>query len=315
VLKSYNVPATAGVLQSSTYRSGYGAGQANDPAVAAFLRWAGEGGRQLADIEGLFGGLARAFADLELVYGDLPPLDPDAFNFVTMRSLVEHLRARGSGGAYEQYLVAALLHEEFALVHPGWRVETKPVGATDASARSVGDVQVRNRMTLVHAFEVSAQPWRNKVGQAAQAGGLTGSRQVTVVAPAPGLSSAQLGAALEAAGVPAGVDVAVVDLDGFLDSVSARLTPVARAAAVRQLYEHLRTWGRARPDLVLHLVEALTALRLTAPGPAEASAGGISEPLARLSSLSAQRNGDVVVEVARDDLDAVLVWVQARLGE
>jgi hypothetical protein len=109
------------------------------------------------------------------------------------------------------------------------------------------------------------------------------------------------------------VDVAVVDLPSFVDAVSARLTPQSRAAAVRLVHRHLVTWGRTRPDLVSYLVVAVADLGLMAAGPGVAPSPTIAEPLTRLRGLSAQAADDVVVEVDRGDLEAVLVWVGDRL--
>lgn len=312
VLKGYNIPATDGSMQSSTYRAGYQAAQASDLAVREFLDWVSACG--LGDVESLFFALAGAFAELELAFAELPALDVDAFSFVAMKALIERLRAKPSGGAFEQYLVAALLSEEFALIHPSWRVQTKPVGASDASSGMAGDVEVRHRQRLEYAVEVSANSWKDKVAQAGQTGRRTSNAQVTVLAPAAGLHSEQLAEALGTAGVPAGVDVAVVDLGSFLDTTSSRLKPVSRAAAVRLVHRHLVTWGRTRPDLVAHLVESVGVLGLTASGEASGPAEGIAEPVARLRNLSSRGDDELVVEVAREDLDSVLVWVEGRLG-
>ena len=133
--------------------------------------------------------------------------------------------------------------------------------------------------------------------------------------PAADLSAEALAGALATTGVPAGVDVAVVDLGSFLDAVSSRLPALARASAVRRLHQDLVTWGRTRPDLVSFLVESLTDLGLAAPAPTAASLGGVAEPVARLRNLAEQSVGDVVVEVSREDLDTVLVWVEEHLGQ
>ncbi len=313
VLKRYNIPATDGAMQSSTYRGGYQALQASDPAVGEFLVWMA--GADLEAVNGLFTRLARSLAEQELAFAELPALEVDAFGFVAMRALIERLRAKPSGGAFEQYLVAALLSEEFALAHPSWRVGTKSVGAPDTSARTTGDVEVRRKQRLEYAIEVSAHDWRDKVGQAAQTARRTHAQQVTVVAPAPGLTSDHLAVAVAEAGAPAGVDIAVVDLGAFLDAVSSRLRPVSRAAAVRAVHRHLVTWGRTRPDLVAHLVEAVNALGLTSSHPSASSPKGIAEPVARLRSLSSESDDELVVEVGRGDLDVVLGWVEGRLGE
>jgi hypothetical protein len=66
---------------------------------------------------------------------------------------------------------------------------------------------------------------------------------------------------------------------------------------------------------VIYLVEVLTALGLVASGPATVQADDISRTLGRLANLSAGGDGEVLVEVARDDLNAVLNWVQRQVGE
>ncbi|MGH9222700.1 MAG: hypothetical protein ACRD2W_02605 [Acidimicrobiales bacterium] len=161
-------------------------------------------------------------------------------------------------------------------------------------------------------IEVSSSAWNLKFKQAGQMGAMTAMRQVKLVAPASGVTPAMLAAQRAKDKVRSGVDIAVVDLDTFLDAVSARLTPAARAAAIRQVYDYLVTWGRTRPDLVRELVDAVTDLSLGSGAEAATEALRQTDALERLRT-QVEFDDDKVVEVDRDDLAWVLEWVEGRV--
>jgi hypothetical protein len=313
-LAKYNIPSTQGVLQSSTFRSGYEAAQARGTAQQRFLVWLEESERQLDDVALLFDALAREFAEAERAYRPLPELATDAFTFAATRRLIDALLAKPSAGAYQQYLVAALTAQEYASIHPAWRVTTKSVGASDASARSAGDVEVRHGLRLVHAMEVSDNHWDSKVGQAATTARRTRTTQVTVVAPAADLTGDALANKVIIEQVPPNVDVAVVNLTSYLDVVASRLTPGSRAAAIRQVHGHLVTWGRTRPDLVDHLVDSIEALGLVSGGLPSEAAADVAESLERLRTQAAQSDLPWV-EISTEDLGRVLTWLDGEGGD
>ncbi len=302
-LYKLGVPATKGAFQSSTYRGGYLAAQAQASGLAKYISWLSEPGRSLIDVRALFDGLAGTFAGLAVSFPDLPALDSSRFTFLATRSLIERLRGFHSQGAYEQYLVAALLQEEYSSINPVWRIETKRVGSADAPAGVSGDVQVRRRMALVHAIEVSSSDWALKIEQAVRLARNGESHQVTIVAPAASLSSHSLAEALGDFDAQ-DADIAVVDLDSFLDGVSARLTPAARAAAMRALYGFLVQWERTRPDLVQHLVDSIQEAVLVADDQSPAESIAVDEVAAlidRVTLLVADDSEDVV-QLSRDDV-------------
>lgn len=302
-----NIPATLGALQSNTYRGGYRARQARDTSLADFVEWAERQDRTVEDFHALFERLGAEFASHASAAPALPLLFSGHFTFARTRILIERLLAHNSGGAYEQYLVAGLLTQEYQANGLRWSVGTKRVGASDAVSNSVGDVQVRHRQRLQHAIEVSASGWRGKVSQAITSTRESGLAQATVVADAADLS----GEALEVAtGADRGVDVAVVDLGSYLDFVSARLRPDQRAEAVRLVYGYLVRWDRTRADLAQYLVDQLVDLGLAGDGDVVEAAEpdqSIRVVAERLRSL-AEGPPTEEVKVSRSDLRLLLTW-------
>lgn len=308
-LGRYHIPHTQGALQSSTYRGGYNAKQARNPALWAFCQWASRPERTLADLRAMALVLAHRFAQLELAFPDLPNLNVRAFTFLSTRTLIESLLTVASQGAFEQYLVAAFTHQEVAGFHPAWRAHTKSVKAPDAG-RVAADVQVMRRSVLVHALEVSAADWESKLRQAVATARSSQVSAITVVAKAGRRDTSELVEAFARAGVPDGLDVSVVSLIDYLDAVSARLSPAERAASIRQLYNWLVLWGRTRPDLVQQLVTIVGELGLDSEVE-EAVEPSVMESAAKLRAL-ADLDDDPVVEVAREDLVTVISWIEAE---
>lgn len=307
VLKAHNVPATRGALQSSTYRGGYLAAQARDAALRAFVRWTETDGRSLADIGGLFARLALGFAGCAHGFPDPPRFVTERFTFSRTRMLLEALCAHGSGGAYEQYLVASLLGQEYEANGLQWRVETKPAGASDLASRAVGDVQVRHHQRLIYALEVSATDWQGKLAQALDTLRRTALVQATVVADATGLTGERLEALIGAVG---DADVAVVGLDAFFDVVSSRLGPAERVRAIANLFDSLVRWERDRPDLAWALIQLLEELELVAPeGVAVTHANEDVATTAAMTRLRDASNETGAVAVDASDLRLVLARV------
>jgi hypothetical protein len=297
VLAQYNIPSTKGALQSSTYRGGYEAAQARSAALSAFVRWTQADGRSLADLRGLFARLALGFAGAARGFPERPALMVENFTFARTRRVIEALRTQGSGGAYEQYLVAAFLAQEYEANGLRWRVTTKAVGASDATSRAPGDIQVTRGSRVVLALEVSANAWRTKVTQALSTLRSTALSQATVLADATGLT----GESLEAeAGGPGQADLAVVSLDSFLDVVSSRLSPPERARAMESVFGYLVRWERDRADLAWNLVRILNGLGL-------ASASELAGELSATPGLAAERLRRAVRGLADDDVAEVRV--------
>jgi hypothetical protein len=302
-LRAHSIPSTEGALQSSTYRAGYLAAQARSPGLAEFVAWLNADDRSLDEVKAFAAALAQEFGALHVSFPPLPSIDPNSLTFARMKALITALAAKPSGGAYEQYLVKALLAQEYLLIHPSWRVETKRVMASDASSGAASDVQVRRKQVLVQAIEVSAANWQTKIAQSAHVAQEQGV-PVVIAAPAQGLTGEDLEAALHGSGATA-AELAVVDLDGLLDVVSSRITSAMRAAAIKDLYRMLVDWGRARPDLVAYLVTVVTEMTSAPSGDAVPVDEDVAAAIDRLANQADLAEAGVV-EVSADDLRLLL---------
>jgi hypothetical protein len=176
----------------------------------------------------------------------MPILDSGKLTFFEMMRLLDVLLSRPSGGAHQQFAVAACLEaliDEFGLSGiAGLRVETKTITASDASSRSAGDIQVKRGNRTEEAIEVSAADWRLKLDQA-----------VAAIQSAD-LPRAHVLAAVRAGPIPSDLgkidaDISVIDTRAFLTTLVAVMRKPARAAALRRLHELLERHG-ANVDLV-----------------------------------------------------------------
>jgi hypothetical protein len=265
LLNPRNIPATQGPLQSSSFRGGYLAPQVRDPGIRRYVAWQSEPGRTLTDVIELAKALADEFLDQASAMPELPELAASRFTFIAYRLARERLLEQGSGGAFEQYLLAGLLTQEIAQGQTGSRIATKSVGANDRAARTGGDIEVRHGQALISAIEVTAAPWDTKIDQLGTAA-KSNLREVTIAAPgvARDVSAEDLAERLGPVAERLGLDVSVLDLHALMDEVASRLTQHARAAAFRYVYECLASWHRRQPELAQRLIDVLSLLGLTA---------------------------------------------------
>lgn len=99
----------------------------------------------------------------------MPELNRSALTFARVVSLLSGLLDTPSGGAFEQFAVAALLHTLVDNHGEGRvRVETKNLNASDCSAFVAGDVQIASGSRVLEAFEVTANDWRTKLAGASK---------------------------------------------------------------------------------------------------------------------------------------------------
>jgi hypothetical protein len=163
---------------------------------------------------------------------------------VKVVGLLDALLAIPSGGAYEQFAVAAFVEaliDEFGLGGVGGLgVRTKNINASDASAGTAADVQVMRGNKIEEAFEVSASDWRGKVAQAIQAARNSDLPRVHILAYVDNLEGLA-----EALGATT-TDVTVIDVKVFLRSLVALMKKPAREVALRLLYDHIE---RRQPDI------------------------------------------------------------------
>lgn len=230
--------------------------------VAAFddlLRWMN--GASAEEREALLELLSATVALTARPVRPMPQLARAELTFAKVVGLLDALLATPSGGAHEQFAVAAFLEaliDEFGQGGVGGLgVRTKNINAADASAGTAADVQVMRGNRIEEAFEVSASDWRGKLSQAIQAARNADLPRVHILAYVDTLEG--LADALQATTT----DVTVIDVRAFLRSLAAVMKKPAREVALRLLYDHIE---RKQPDIerVNAYVELLGRHALTA---------------------------------------------------
>jgi hypothetical protein len=173
----------------------------------------------------------------------MPQLARINLTFANVVSALDELLDTPSGGAHEQFAVAAFLEaliDEFGLSGVGaLGIKTKNINASDASAGTAADVQVMRGNKVEEAFEVSASGWRDKLDQAMQAAKNADLNRVHILSHVENLEGLS-----ELLGDNT-TDVTVIDVKTFLRTLVAVLKKPAREAALVRLYEHL---DRKQPD-------------------------------------------------------------------
>src|SRR6266508_5939809 len=93
------------------------------------------------DVKAIAAHLVRQLAALRRDVPPLPELDTERLTWTAVVDVLEDLVAVGSGGAYEQLIVAALIEAVYAAEVEQRRlyVTTKPVTAADESSKAAGD--------------------------------------------------------------------------------------------------------------------------------------------------------------------------------
>lgn len=266
LLAPMNIPATKGPFQSSSFRGGYASPQVRNNGLRRFVVWYSAPDRSFDELVALAERLGQEFLARGVELPALPKIAASRLTFTNFRLFRERLLSQGSGGAFEQYLLAGLLQQEIAMMGTGLRVQTKNVGANDAATRSGGDIEVRHGQVLLRAYEVTANHWSSKLTQM-DSSAAAGLDEVTLVASGvAGADSAEIVATLGIKADQLGIDAAVVDLDGLLDVVSSRISRHARSEAILFLYQCLARWHRRQPELITRLVSTLHVLNLVVEG-------------------------------------------------
>lgn len=203
--------------------------------------------------------LQEAFEYLAYRIASTAQAAPTAVDPVTSRmtfprvaAMFDALFDKPSGGAYEQFSVAALMHAETARHHgDSLVVRTKGINATDRSAGVPGDIQVVDDTgRVLRVLEVTANSWRLKLGQARRVLMEDGAASVTIVADTSDHSPSEILDALD------GENIAVVDLRQEVRSLLSRLSPHDRRVALLKLSEYLAA-ENSRPELLLGFHECM----------------------------------------------------------
>ena len=214
----------------------------NFPEFDSLLHWASGGHELDSEVLSLFRyGCARIASTARSV-APMPKLDSSQLSFARVTLLFHELMQQPSGGAYEQFSIAALIE---ALVAQsgitGLRVETKNINASDKSSRAAGDIQVLSGNRVIEAYEVSANSWHDKISGAAKTIRDHDLARLTILACANTESTKSIATHLR----DSPVDISVLDIGAVVASLTAMLTRPFRATALNRLYELL---DRYQPD-------------------------------------------------------------------
>lgn len=229
------------------------------PAWNELLTWASTTA-SLDEITRAFHYMAASIAAKARNIPALPNLAVARLTFPAVVELFDVLLANASGGAFEQFILAAL-HDALARASADRRVETKTLNGADASAGTAGDVQIRDTGGVAEAFEISANDWKTKIDQAIDMKTRKQVDRVAIIAGGTMATGAQIRAALVQAHQPDTLDISVLDVAHELRSLVHRLRPTGREAAIQKLYEHLRD-RQPNESLVRLLVDQVNALKL-----------------------------------------------------
>jgi len=230
----------------------------NFPAFDDTLGWASSAKRTRAELQAAFGYICGKIAATARPVRPAPRLNRSALTFAAVCQLLTRLYDKPSGGASEQFSIAALLH---AVVEQtgvqGYRVDTKNLNASDKSSRTAGDIQIISGTRVIDAWEVTANDWQEKLAGAAKTIKDNDLTRLTIVSGKSGVPMEQKLQTLRAQTV----DLSVLDVREFAFSLVAGLTRQGRAAAIARLYELL---DRHQPDVekVNYLVAAVEDLGL-----------------------------------------------------
>jgi hypothetical protein len=223
------------------------------------LTWASQAA-SIEEVRASFYYLASGIAKTARQLPAMPELDVQRLTYPSFVSLLDDLFDTPSGGVYQQYVFAALLHARYQ-GDERLRVETKPIHASDASSRVPGDVQVVDRQEPVEAYEVSANDWRTKLAQADEARRSRDLRRAHVVADAANLRGSDLRAEMTRQGIDPNADLSVLDFRHEAHSLLAQLSKIRRRDALERLYVYLAQY-QSDDGLVQRYVELLGSHRL-----------------------------------------------------
>ncbi|MBV9124488.1 MAG: hypothetical protein JO112_14110 [Planctomycetes bacterium] len=209
----------------------------NFPEFDDFLRWASEKGRTREDLQAVFVYCCRRIVSTARPVLPMPDLVQGALSFARVMSLFQEMLDTPSAGAHEQFITACLLHAKVEQTNvPGHRterVETKRLTASDASSRAAADIQIQVGSRVLEAFEVTANPWTDKVAGARDKMRAHDLTRLHIVARVDSVREmlAFLMAQEE--------DISVLEIRAFVASLTAELTKAGRVSALKRLYELL----------------------------------------------------------------------------
>jgi hypothetical protein len=139
----------------------------NHSEFDAFLKWVSEPERTKEQIRAALNYACLRIAQTARPIKSLPEIDGAKLGFAAVMELFDDMLRANSGGAHEQFIVAALLHARVQQGGGRQHVDTKRLNASDQSSRSAADIQVKSGTKIDEAFEVTANDWTEKLQGAA----------------------------------------------------------------------------------------------------------------------------------------------------
>lgn len=182
---------------------------------------------------------AGRFAASQRVQDPLPPLPTDLLTFARARALFHEIISTPSEGHIQQFVVAGLIR-----IHRrrfGHAVRTHHPHASDKFDRTAGDVEEFREGVLVAAYEVTVRAdWKNRLPDFRQKM-LDHSLSKYWIIASEVYNDTDLASPSSMLSFldPSEVDLAVVDLDAFIDVFLAELTASELREVVNDVYKDL----------------------------------------------------------------------------
>lgn len=195
--------------------------------------------------------LAEKYAASQRIISPLPPVGANVLTFARAKALFHRLIGLTSQGYFPQFLAAALL-TEFRRKQ-SIEVRTHQVHAADRYDGTAGDIEEFFEGQLHRAYEVTTRPdWQNRLSDFKDKMDRYQLRKYVIIAANvnnnPEWSEpAHLALKLK----PYGRDIAVLDINDFLNYMAAELPAVELREAVNNVYQmlaHKKLCGR--PELM-----------------------------------------------------------------
>jgi hypothetical protein len=199
----------------------------------AFLEWAAETKRTKAQFRAGLDFACLRIAESARPVLPFPEIVHDRLTFAAVTRLFVQMIDTGSRGAHEQFITAALLHARVLQESGSQIVATKNMNASDESSRTAADIQVKLGTRVVEAFEVTANPWIEKLAGATTTMKAHDLARLHILAKVDDIREmlAELGKVTE--------DISAIDLRAYFSVLIAELRKQFRAAALKRLYELL----------------------------------------------------------------------------
>jgi hypothetical protein len=198
-----------------------------------FLVWAADRTRTTDQLRAALDFACMRIAASARPVRPFPEIVHDRLTFAAVTGLFVEMIGTGSRGAHEQFIAAALLHARVSQESGHQIVETKNMNASDASSRTAADIQVKLGTRVVEAFEVTANPWLEKLTGASTTMKVHDLARLHILAKVDDIPKmlAELGKMTE--------DISAIDLRAFFSVLIAELRKQFRAAALKRVYELL----------------------------------------------------------------------------